>query len=60
MRNAQDENQADERALIQEALDQARSGRTLTMDELIVEFKCDGLLPHSFSLDTVDEEPEAR
>jgi predicted transcriptional regulator len=52
----QAEEQLREIALIQEGLEQARAGRTVPMDEVIAEFKRDGLLSPSFSLDAVDEE----
>ena len=36
--------------MIQEGWDQARAGHTLTIDDVVVEFKREGLLPADFVL----------
>jgi predicted transcriptional regulator len=54
----QAEEQLREIALIQEGLEQARTGRTISMNELIAEFKRDGLLSPSFNLGEGDDEAD--
>ncbi|HWE62888.1 MAG TPA: hypothetical protein VHB98_14335 [Chloroflexota bacterium] len=52
------ERQLREIAMIQEGLEQARTGRTITIEDLVAEFKRDGLLPDDFVLD--DERDQAQ
>lgn len=43
-------------AMIQEGLEQARAGRTIAVEDVVAEFKRDGILPASFVLDADDDE----
>jgi predicted transcriptional regulator len=38
-------------AMIQEGLEQARAGRTIAIEDVVAEFKRDGILPVDFVLD---------
>lgn len=51
------ERQLHEIAMIQEGLEQARAGRTIAIEDVIAEFKRDGILPADFVLDGDDDEP---
>jgi predicted transcriptional regulator len=53
------EQQLREIAMIQEGLEQARAGRTIAVEDVLVEFKRDGLLPANFVLDAADDEDSA-
>jgi predicted transcriptional regulator len=46
-------------ALIQEGLEQARAGRTIAVEDVVAEFKRDGLLPADFRLEAADDEESA-
>jgi predicted transcriptional regulator len=46
-------------AMIQEGIAQARAGRTIAVEDVVAEFKRDGLLPADFRLDAVDDEGSA-
>jgi predicted transcriptional regulator len=43
-------------AMIQGGLQQARGSRSITIEEVVAEFRRDGLLPADFSLDPGEEE----
>ena len=53
------EEQLREIAMIQEGIAQARAGRTIAVEDVVAEFKRDGLLPADFRLDAVDDEESA-
>jgi predicted transcriptional regulator len=42
-------------AMIQEGLEQARAGRTIAIEDVVAEFKRDGILPADFVLDADDD-----
>jgi predicted transcriptional regulator len=46
-------------AMIQEGLEQARAGRTIAIEDVVAEFKRDGLLPAKFRLDVAGDEESA-
>jgi predicted transcriptional regulator len=51
------ERQLLEIAMIQEGVEQARTGRTVAIEEVVAEFKRDGILPENFDLGNDDDEP---
>ena len=53
------ERQLREIALIQEGLEQARAGRTIAIEDVVAEFKRDGILPADFVLDGDVDETQA-
>jgi predicted transcriptional regulator len=53
------ERQLHEIAMIQEGLEQARAGRTIAIEDVVAEFKRDGILPADFMLDDDRDETPA-